>query len=105
MSADAPFDFWWERNSIEADTPDDAAEEFVENLRTQMESGELHLVYRQPDVDDTDHEMTVEISHPQRLFLELFQAVAACEAPEESQVDEALDRFQAAYDRIQFGRQ
>jgi hypothetical protein len=32
------------------------------------------------------------------LFIGLFKAVGACEAPEGTQVDEALEEYQAAYD-------
>lgn len=34
-----------------------------------------------------------------QLFLSLFTHVAACEAPEGSQVDEVLEKFQADFDQ------
>lgn len=35
---------------------------------------------------------------PDDLFVRLFEAVAACEAPKGTQVDDVLADFQAAYD-------
>lgn len=99
MSTDAPYDVWWEADSVDVDTPEEAAREAVTRLRAELASGSIHFVYRQPDVSDDDFEITVNLPDDD-LFVNLFRAVAACEAPEGTQVDDVLAQYQAHFDRI-----
>lgn len=38
-------------------------------------------------------------SYYKKLFIDLFRAVGACEAPEGTQVDDVLEEFQAEFDK------
>lgn len=62
-------------------------------------------IYAYPDGDTDVEDMVPVVTNRVRpktddLFVALFTAVAACEAPEGTQVDDVLAQYQAHFDRI-----